>query len=194
MNIYLIRHGQTRLNKAKQMQGRLDEPLSVNGKRQAEQMHEQLADIPFDAVYASPLRRAHLTASIVSGWKQDDIILDERLLEVSFGKYEGKNYYTMGLGMTLYWAVPEIFPVPDTVETLDEMRARSRSFLQDLEKQDYENVLIAAHGGILRAMNGYLLDRKNGLLWRPKMGNCEVRVYSSVDGSHRFLRDYKLKE
>ena len=48
------------------------------------------------------------------------------------------------------------------------MVKRSQSFLKELEKQNYENVLIVCHGGIIRSLCGYLEDRKNGIKWRPK--------------------------
>ncbi|MGN0254851.1 MAG: histidine phosphatase family protein [Chordicoccus sp.] len=195
MKIWLIRHGQTKLNKTKKMQGLTDEPLSDKGRAQARAAREnleKLGGVSFDAVYASPLDRAIETASIVSGWDRKDIVTDRRLIEVNFGRYEGKKYYALGLPMTLYWALPEVFPAPKTVETIAQIRERSQSFLRELEKKDYENVLVAAHGGILRGLNGYMLDRPNGIRWRPKIRNCEMMVYESVGGKHTFLGDYKV--
>ena len=184
MNIYLVRHGQTNLNKAHLMQGRTDEPLNEMGIMQAHKTRELIGDVVFDAVYASPLKRAVDTGSIVGNVDVSDIIIDKRIIETDFGRYEKKKYTGMGPKMSLYWALPELFKAPATVETVEQMVMRSSDFLKELEKKDYENVLIASHGGILRAINGYLLDRPNGIQWRPKMHNCEVRIYSSCDGKH----------
>lgn len=190
MKIWLVRHGQTRLNKYKIMQGRVNEPLNERGIEQAKEARERIGDIRFDAVYASPLDRAIVTGSIVSGWDPQDIIKDERLTEVDFKRFEGAKYYALGPRMTLYWALPEIFPAPYGVESLQSIAKRSASFLKELEQHEYDNVLVAAHGGIMRGLNGYLLDRKNGVQWRPHMHNCEVRVYESVGGKHSFIRSY----
>lgn len=87
MKIWLIRHGQTKLNKTKKMQGLTDEPLSDRGRAQARAAREnleKLGGVSFDAVYASPLDRAIETASIVSGWDRKDIVTDQRLIEVNF--------------------------------------------------------------------------------------------------------------
>ena len=198
MKIYLTRHGQTRLNKERLMQGRTDEPLNETGIRQAERMHEILTkaepELRFDAVYASPLDRAVQTAAIISGFPREQIRIDERILETDFGKYELADYTALGPAMSLYWAMPEIFPAPPTVETVRSMTERSRSFLKDLEAKEgkLENVLVTCHGGIIRALCGYLEDRASGIKWRPKPHNCEVRVYESSGGVHRTLRSYQL--
>lgn len=191
MEIWLVRHGQTKLNKKKLMQGLTDEPLNEAGIRQAQEARAKIGDITFDAVYASPLDRAIQTGSIVGNVPRNEVITDRRIIETDFGKYELRPYSSMGLAMSLYWAVPEIFPAPKTVETVASMVKRSSSFLKELERKDYRRVLVASHGGILRALNGYLSDRRNGILWRPKMQNCEIRVYESEGGVHRFLKKYE---
>jgi len=182
MKIWLVRHGQTDLNKAKKMQGRSDIPLNETGIAQAKTAASKAAGVHFDAVYASPLQRAVTTASIIAGIPASEIITDERLIEADFGKYEARLYHWMGLPMTLYWALPEVFPAPRTVETIASMVERSSSFLRDLEDHlkdhSYENVLISCHGGIMRPLCGYLEGRPNGIVWRPKPRNCEFRIYS----------------
>lgn len=188
MKIWIARHGQTRLNKDHRMQGRIDEPLNETGLRQAREVRKLIADVKFDAVYSSPLDRAMTTGSIISGLDKKDLITDDRIIEVSFGKYEGKKFTTMGLNMVAYWVLPEIFPRPKTVESIDSMVARSSSFLRELEHKDYDNVLVACHGGIMRALTGYMCDRKNGTVWRPKPKNCEIRIFESLNGRHRFLK------
>ncbi len=44
----------------------------------------------------------------------------------------------------------------------------------------------------MRALCGYMADRKNGLMWRPKPHNCEIRVFESVGGKHRTLESYRI--
>lgn len=194
MTIYLTRHGQTNLNKQHLMQGRTDEPLNETGRAQARAARAQLSDIRFDAVYASPLQRAIETGAIIGNVERQAIHVDPRLIEADFGQYEKKPYTKLGPRMSLYWALPELFPCPEDrgVESIASLTSRSRSFLQELEKQPYEHVLIACHGGIMRALSGYLSDRPNGILWRPKPRNCEIRIFLSEDGTHRKIGDLQI--
>ena len=192
MIIYLTRHGQTNLNKARLMQGLTDEPLNETGLAQARAMREKIGDVHFDAVYASPLNRAIMTGAIIGGVDPSEVITDPRIIEADFGVYEKKKYFSLGPAMTLYWTLPEIFPAPKSVETTASLRERSSSFLRELEEKNYGTVLIACHGGIMRALSGYLEDKKNGLAWRPKPHNCEVRVYEAKDGRHRAVERIRL--
>lgn len=189
MKIYVTRHGQTDYNKKRMMQGLSDIPLNEVGIAQARDRRKSLGDMKFDAVYASPLKRAVKTAEIIGNVKPEDIIIDDRIIEANFGKYELKSYYKTGLPMMLYWSFPEIFKAPEGVETIREMVERTSSFLRELEQKDYENVLVACHGGIIRPIRGYLEDKKNGIIWRPRPKNCEIFVYESVGGKHRLIED-----
>ncbi len=191
MKIWITRHGQTRLNKQKLMQGLTDEPLNETGILQAKEARQKIGDIHFDAVYASPLQRAIVTASIIGDVPVEKVMIDERIIEADFGIYEQKKYTGMGLKMSLFWALPELFSAPESVETIASMTERAKSFLQEIESMPYENVLISCHGGIMRALCGYLMDKPNGIYWRPKPHNCEIRVFESVNGHHSPVKVYR---
>ena len=74
--IYVIRHGQTDLNKEGRLQGRLGLPLNEYGIKQAECLEGKLKGIKFDYVFSSPQERAIQTAEIATGIKA---IIDTRL-------------------------------------------------------------------------------------------------------------------
>lgn len=193
MKIWLTRHGQTDLNKKKLMQGLTDAPLNEKGISQAYKARDAIGEIKFDAVYSSPLQRAIKTAEIIGDVDLNEIIIDQRIIEVDFGKYEKKYYGGLGRAMTLYWIFPLKYQAPQTVESIQSMISRSRSFLEELETKDYENVLVVCHGGIIRALCGYLENLPKGLKWRPKPQNCEVRLYEVNEGKRKFIRSYNRK-
>lgn len=196
MKIWITRHGQTDLNRARLMQGRVDQPLNETGIKQAEKARQAIGDIHFDKVYASPLNRAIRTASIIGDVSEDQVIIDPRIIETDFGTYDKKPYSAMGLHMTLYWLLPTIIPAPKTVETIPSMKSRAASFLEEIiedgKKNHYENILVTCHGGIMRALSGYMLEKKSGLMWYPKPHNCEIRVFSADPLQKKMLKDYRI--
>ncbi|MDO8991677.1 MAG: histidine phosphatase family protein, partial [Daejeonella sp.] len=60
--IYIIRHGETDLNKLGIVQGRgMDSSLNEKGLEQAEAFYQAYKQIPFDKIYTSSLKRTHQT-------------------------------------------------------------------------------------------------------------------------------------
>ena len=92
MEIYIIRHGQTVWNKSRRLQGRTDIELNENGIRLAIESGENMKDIYFDKIYCSPLTRAKTTAELIRGERDIELIVDDRLKELCFGEYEGRDF------------------------------------------------------------------------------------------------------
>lgn len=91
LEIALIRHGQSTANATGVWQGQLDFPLSDEGRAQARLAGRALAAMPPDAIYTSPLSRAHETARIIArevGF-EDEITSLSGLLERRGGLLEG---------------------------------------------------------------------------------------------------------
>ncbi len=91
LEIALIRHGQSTANASGVWQGQLDFPLSDEGRAQARLAGKALASAPPDAIYTSPLSRAHETARLIaeeSGFEGEVIPLPG-LLERRGGLLEG---------------------------------------------------------------------------------------------------------
>ena len=91
MKCYLIRHGQTMGNVLLNFNGcRTDEPLTEDGRAAL----KKIDDVPADAVlFASPMKRAIETASIMLPGHEPTVIEDLR--EMDFGYFEGKNHKTL---------------------------------------------------------------------------------------------------
>lgn len=89
---YLVRHGETPYNAQKLIQGHLDIELNDNGINQAREVSKKLADVKFDNVFSSDLKRAHQTAlQITAQRKHAEVITDELLREMYLGSYEGRK-------------------------------------------------------------------------------------------------------
>jgi phosphoserine phosphatase len=97
MRLMLVRHGESTWNAQGRYQGRMDPPLSDRGRAQAQALaqaldREQSATVP-DArirrIVASPLERARETARLCAEALQLKVEVDDRLIEISHGQWEG---------------------------------------------------------------------------------------------------------
>ena len=84
-----LRHGQTDWNLQGRFQGHSDIPLNETGLSQAHSAAERLADRGIELVISSPLIRALKTAAIVAERIQRPLRVDSRLMERTFGSFEG---------------------------------------------------------------------------------------------------------
>jgi broad specificity phosphatase PhoE len=98
--LYYVRHGETDFNVEGRLQGRRDTDLNARGRQQAADCGELLRELfarderqSADFAYmASPLKRARATMEILRatlGLDPRGYDIDDRLLEISYGEWEG---------------------------------------------------------------------------------------------------------
>lgn len=154
--LLLVRHGDTKLNSAERFWGQTDVELSADGIRQAEQLGDRLATERINAVYASNLRRAIVTAEIITSRHQIGITTCAELGEINFGDFEGLTFEEISrlhpdsAKLLRNWGIRPKFPGG---ESIDEFNERVSKFLPRLENHSSEEtVLIVAHSGTLRLL------------------------------------------
>jgi broad specificity phosphatase PhoE len=160
--LYYVRHGETDFNAQARLQGRRDTLLNARGRQQAVECGELLRDLfardhrrAADFAYvASPLKRTRETMVILRatlGLDPHAYETDDRLLEISYGEWEG---------MTL----PEIearFPgalaqrnrdkwdfAPPGGESYRELAVKMNEWYAALTR----DTVVAGHGGGVRMM------------------------------------------
>ena len=92
IDIYLMRHGETRFNVQERMQGRCDSPLTEKGIQEAQEAAEKLKEIPFSMIYVSTAERARDTADIIAQYHPGNIAYTKKICEVSYGDLEGMTF------------------------------------------------------------------------------------------------------
>lgn len=150
--LYLIRHGRSVGNAAKQIQGWLDLPLDELGRRQARALGERFRHKPLAAIYASPLERATETARAIAVARGMTVILDERLREYHMGAWTGLTEAELTAMMPAARS-DHYDPIGPGGESGLEMRQRVSAFLTEMPAH-YPGQLVAVvcHGGTLGAM------------------------------------------
>ena len=138
--IYVVRHGQTDLNKERKMQGRMGLPLNDYGLEQAQRLKDELLNIDFDFVFSSPQERAIQTAEIVTGLKAT---IDERLDVYDLGEADRVPINEMKMSGPL----PDINVYKD-IEEPNNFVKRVFGFMNELENNYRKrelNILISGH-------------------------------------------------
>jgi len=162
VTIYFIRHGETDWNAEERYQGRADIPLNPRGKVQARRngvalkaLMPGLADADF---MASPLGRAQETMRIVRrelGLPIEAYRLDERLVEVDYGTWQGTLLSEVKANEPLTYAERARDPFnwrPPGGETYAEMMERTAAWLASVER----DTVVVSHGGVSRSLRGLL--------------------------------------
>ncbi|WP_017258174.1 histidine phosphatase family protein [Pedobacter arcticus] len=162
--LYIIRHGETELNKQKIVQGRgIDADLNDTGRAQAEAFYQYYKDVPFDKVYTSKLKRTHQTVIkfIKSGLPWEQLA---GLDEVAWGNYEGEKHSPeLDINFTKLitsWASGDYDNKAVGGESPNEVHVRQVEAMDKiLSHQNEKTVLICMHGRALRLLMCGLINQ-----------------------------------
>jgi broad specificity phosphatase PhoE len=164
--VYYVRHGETDWNVERRLQGRQDIPLNANGRAQAARCGDILRELfvrdgktPADLDYvASPLGRARITMELLRGALGLDpqaYAVDERLIEISFGTWEGKTLAEMAVldsGLVAARTQDKWAFLPPGGESYAALADRMGGWYATLAR----DTVVVAHGGTARGLIAHL--------------------------------------
>lgn len=157
LKVYLIRHGETDWNVDGRIQGLSDIALNARGLEQARRLAARIPDEgQFQAIYASPLKRAFATAEMLGDALQIPVTPDRRLFERSLGQLEG---LTMSEIKVKYpdvhraWNGGGSRPHIPGEESREDFVLRTTAFIHDLRAHHADGkVLVVSHGGTINML------------------------------------------
>jgi broad specificity phosphatase PhoE len=151
VELYLVRHGETKWSRARRHTGRTDLPLSAAGEAEAAALGRHLRGLEVDRVLSSPLTRAVATARL-AGFG-DRVELTDALLEFDYGEYEGRTTAEIRATRPGWDLFRDGCPGGETVE---DAAGRARALLAELAEPD-GRVLLFSHGHQLRILTACFL-------------------------------------
>ena len=188
--LYFARHGQTDWNAQRRLQGQLDIPLNDLGRSQSNQCAGILRDLlirdgchiaGLDYV-ASPLGRARETMELIRiglGLEPTAYRTDPRLMEMSFGRWEGHTFEELKLREAESLAARDLdrlgYVVPGG-ESYRQLAARVRAWYDGIE----HDTVVAAHGGVCRALMSELGAMANDTGSTGEIGQGVIYVFSEA--------------
>jgi probable phosphoglycerate mutase len=202
MEIYIVRHGQTKWNIEKRLQGRSDIDLTQKGIDLAIESGETLRNTHFDCIYSSPLKRALETAKAFCGGRDIEIQTDDRLLELCFGDYEGHTNDELiarpGCAYKYFFDKPELYVPGPNGETLEELCERAADFMtsvvEPLARDGHtQRIMIVAHGAINKALMCHVKQHGIKDFWAGGLQrNCNVIILDYTDGKYQVLDESRI--
>jgi broad specificity phosphatase PhoE len=181
--IILVRHCEALGNTNSLFQGHTDCEISGNGATQLELLGVRCRNMPIDAIYSSPLKRALVTAQAINRYHDLPIQIEPRLMEINGGDWEGKAWGEL----------PNLYPeesdhwnnrphdfAPQGGETMREVYSRMWEGVTDIVRQNPEKtVCITSHGCAIRNFLCHALNKPieqlNEVEW------CDNTAVSLID-------------
>lgn len=188
--LLLVRHGEQLYERGMTLAAGVNPPLSPLGERQAQAVGERLANVELDAVYASPLTRAHDTGAAIAQHHDVELIVFDDLHEVDlWGQLDQSKSLTEQLPAD---ELREIFRESQRTQSWDayryangpqEFRDRVVRTIEQIAADNVgKRVAVACHGGVI----GTYLSQ----LWGAEVDNvCHVH-HTSIT-TVRAMDDYR---
>lgn len=156
--LLFIRHGETDWNAVGRLQGQQDIPLNELGRRQAAEAGRHLRRLTQDPAalpwIVSPLARTRHTAELARreiGLPERGYALDERIKELSFGRWEGLTWREVRKsepGAARAREADKWAFVPPGGESYAMLAQRVKPWFSSLESE----AIVVSHGGVARAL------------------------------------------
>ena len=166
LKIYLFRHGKTHYNESKRFTGWKNSRLNQDGIVHAKILAEKLREMTFEIAFKSRLSRSADTLKTVLKYHPEckDVIIDDRIIERSYGDLEGKLHKTIinRYGRTQFNIWRRSYDTsPPGGESIRMVETRVLLFIADLiplMRRKRVNVAISAHGNSIRPFRRYFED------------------------------------
>jgi probable phosphoglycerate mutase len=184
--LVFARHGETDANAKGLLLGRLDPPLNDRGRAQAEALARTFAAgvCPL-AIVTSPLTRTRSTAEAIAVACGVAVEVDERLVEVDYGVWDGHPFAALPVELVRKWRSDPTF-TPEGGESLADVRARMAHCASDLLERAAEAgapVVAVSHVSPIKAAVLWALTLDDTFSWRLRLDTASItRLVPGPDG------------
>lgn len=188
LKLYFLRHGQTASSRDNEFCGAgLNPELTSEGIEMAQSFAAAYRSTSWQAVYASSLRRAVMTAQPLCNAVGTEMELRDDLREIAYGKWEGKTVEMVSRDYHddyLRWTADPAWYPPTGGEPAVAIAHRSLRVIEEISSKFQDgNVLVVSHKATIRIMLCSLLGIDVGR-FRFRLG-CPVGSVSVVEfGAH----------
>lgn len=184
----LVRHPETEANVSGRLIGRNDSPYTAQGRAQLRRLPRKIARFGPDRIWSSPLERALRPAQRAAAVTGVPLIVDERLVELDFGRAEGMTFEEIAEAGIPFDYRNRDAPVAPGGESRAEIEARTAAVCRELIEAGGRHAVVT-HGGVFRAALVTLLGLSSSDIWAFHIKNAQLAHVRVVDG-HGMLETF----
>ena len=195
VRLYITRHGETKWNTERRLQGWLNSPLTEKGILQGNLLHNAVEMYKISKIYSSPSERALKTAKAARGNLDIEIEIMDELKEMNMGDWEGKTLSEIEKkepeNFGNYWTKPHLF-VKNSGEDFFDLRMRTKKALDLILNDNPEgDILIVTHGVTLKALLSQFTEEDFFKFWtRPVLEQASISMVEIDENNHGTIRLY----
>jgi broad specificity phosphatase PhoE len=155
LSLYLLRHGETEFSHHDRFCGRLDAPLTADGREMAALFATAYGNLSWRAITTSTRSRAIDSAAPLAAMTGLDALADERLDEMHYGAWQGLSKEEAAARDREYFARWQQDPSigPPLGESPRQVAARAAAAIEQVRDRHAEgNVLVVSHKALLRIL------------------------------------------
>jgi probable phosphoglycerate mutase len=174
--LVLVRHGESTLNAAGALVGRLDPELTELGRSQAAAVGQLLGDVV--ELRSSSLRRARDTAALLG--TGIEMLVDDRFIEVDYGALDGSALADMPPELWSRWTADAGF-APEGGESLSQLALRVGQAMEELfaipgalARCDDGDLVVVSHVSPIKAAVAWALKADPLIAWRTRLSNASI--------------------
>ena len=188
LRLYFLRHGQTASSRDNVFCGSgLNPDLTPEGAQMARAFADAFGQMPWQAVYCSPLQRARQTAEPICQKLNLEPQIRDDLKEIAYGAWEGKTVAQVSREFHdehLKWTADPAWNAPTGGETAIVIARRGLQVVEEIRENTSDgNVLVVSHKATIRIILCALLGIDVGR-YRFRMG-CPVGSVSVIEFGER---------
>jgi probable phosphoglycerate mutase len=154
LSLYLLRHGETVYSRSGGFCGDIDPELTPEGMQMAQAFADAYQDVPWTAIYASPMKRTIATVQPLCKAVDMQPQLRDELKEIRYGKWENqtaefvKEHYPEDYER---WLTEPAWNAPTEGECGFQVASRSSTIISEIVAQySSGSILVVSHKATIR--------------------------------------------
>jgi broad specificity phosphatase PhoE len=181
--LYLVRHGQTDLNRDRRFRGLADAPLNDAGKYEAAGAAKLLVEAGLSNIYTSPVPRAAETATAIAVTTGARVETDDDFTDIDYGDWQGLTVDEVRerfgpVGLEAWRKDPGSFTFPGGDSIAGVMERLRPALLRVVTDEHDGAVAVVSHLAVLKLCLVVLMEVDTGYFWKVGLENGSTGLFT----------------